>query len=85
MPTFESKGCDKILHMLGRSMNFFLLVIWEDGRDRLEKAYGSNVSLRRSKGHLSNEVGNWENKMFTAGTGIRICVNLTYCVYKHLY
>lgn len=39
-------------------MSFFLLVHWEDGRARLERAYGSKVSLRRSKGHLSNEVRN---------------------------
>lgn len=46
--------------MLGRSLSFFLSVFGEDEKARLEKAYGSKVTLRRSKCHLSNEVGNLE-------------------------
>lgn len=50
-------------------MRFFPLVVWEDGRARLEEAYGSKVTLWRSKGHLSNEILE-ERKMITASTGI---------------
>lgn len=36
--------------MLGRSMNFFLLVIWEDGRDRLEKSLWIKCQFKEVKG-----------------------------------
>lgn len=81
---FECEGCDNILHILGGSMSFFLLVLWEDGRASLKKAYGSKVNLRRSKGHLSNEILG-ETKVVTAGTGISVSVHQSQRRYKHLY
>lgn len=65
------------MHMLGRSLSFFLLVLGEDEKARLEKTYGSKVTLRRSKGHLSNEVGNLERGRWLQQVHLRIFVHLT--------
>lgn len=61
--------CDNILPILGRSMRFSLLFLWEDGRAGLEEVCGSKVTLRRSKEHLINEMLE-ERRMIIASTGI---------------